>query len=193
VNASAPVLNREVDVQSKVRNVTNFGRVARVVCAALFGFGLVASVGMLIFGILRVLIPAVKDFSAFTPEPWVWLLPLGGVVISIWLAVVYQLYRLFGNLGAGSIYTSENVLRVRRVGLLWLLLAVIGVVAPIAAAVMISMGFPVPKSALAFSVPESLSSFAAAGLILLISWVLDVGLYEKDHADALQRDADLVI
>ena len=32
-----------------------------------------------------------------------------------------------------------------------------------------------------------------AGLILLVSWVMDVGLYEKDHADALQRDADLVI
>ena len=40
---------------------------------------------------------------------------------------------------------------------------------------------------------ESVSSFFAAGLILLVSWIMDVGLYEKDHADALRRDADLVI
>ena len=33
----------------------------------------------------------------------------------------------------------------------------------------------------------------AAGLVLLASWIMDVGLYEKEHADALQRDADLVI
>jgi hypothetical protein len=40
---------------------------------------------------------------------------------------------------------------------------------------------------------ELLSSFAAAGLVLLVSWIMDVGLYEKEHADALRRDADLVI
>ena len=40
---------------------------------------------------------------------------------------------------------------------------------------------------------ELLSSFVAAGLVLLVSWIMDIGLYEKDHADALQRDADLVI
>jgi hypothetical protein len=38
-----------------------------------------------------------------------------------------------------------------------------------------------------------LTSFFAAGLILLASWIMDVGLYEKEHADALKRDADLVI
>jgi len=37
------------------------------------------------------------------------------------------------------------------------------------------------------------SSFATAGLVLLASWIMDVGLYEKDHADALQRDAELTI
>jgi len=40
---------------------------------------------------------------------------------------------------------------------------------------------------------ETLSFFVSAGLVLLVSWIMDVGLYAKDHADALQRDADLVI
>jgi hypothetical protein len=35
--------------------------------------------------------------------------------------------------------------------------------------------------------------FVSAGLILLASWIMDVGLYEKDHADELKREADLVI
>ena len=55
-----------------------------------------------------------------------------GVVIGVWLAAVYQLYRLFGNLAAGAIYTPENVRRVRYVGLLWLLWAVLGIVIPAA-------------------------------------------------------------
>jgi hypothetical protein len=54
----------------------------------------------------------------------------------------------------------------------------------------IDASFPVNHE-LAFS--SQLSSIISAGLILLASWIMDVGLYAKDHADALQRDADLVI
>jgi hypothetical protein len=115
------------------------------------------------------------------------------VIAGVSLASVYQLYRLFGNLAGGAIYTPENVRRVRNVGLLWLLLAVIYVVIPIASAALISSGLEVPQSGLAFSWSESLSSFISAGFVLFVSWIMDVGLYEKDHADALQRDADLVI
>jgi hypothetical protein len=43
------------------------------------------------------------------------------------------------------------------------------------------------------SLSEWLSSIFAAGLVLLASWIMDIGLYEKDHADALERDAELVI
>jgi hypothetical protein len=43
------------------------------------------------------------------------------------------------------------------------------------------------------SLPELFSSFATAGIVLLASWIMDVGLYVKDHADALQHDAELTI
>jgi hypothetical protein len=113
------------------------------------------------------------------------------------LTAVYQLYRLFGNLAAGAIYTPENVRRVRRVGLLWLLSAVLGIVIPVASSALVAFGSldastPIGHE-LAFPSSQSLGSFVAAGLILLVSWIMDVGLYAKDHADALQRDADLVI
>ena len=116
---------------------------------------------------------------------------------GVWLAAVYQLYRLFGNLAVGAIYTPENVRRVRHVGLLLLLLTVLlNILIP--AALVVAHGFiepsvPLDLDRLFPSPPKLFGDFVSPGLILLASWIMDVGLYEKDHADALKRDADLVI
>ena len=193
MNASAPALTREVEIQSKIGKVRAFSRAARIVCSAVFGFGLVGIVGVTLLGLAGAVFHGPDKAMALTSVQKMWLLPISCVVAGVFLATVYQLYRLFGNLAAGAIYTPENVRRLRHVGLLWLLLAVIGVLFPALAFVLSISSVSVPKSTLAFSISESLSSFASAGLILLASWIMDVGLYEKDHADALQRDADLVI
>jgi hypothetical protein len=187
VNASASALPRKDAVQSNICKVRTFGRNARVACAALFGFGLVGTVVMLF---LVALGPKLT-----TPQLKIWALLVVGVLSGVVLSAMYQLYRLFGNLATGAIFTPENVRRVRHVGLLWLLWALLGILIPVASASLIALGYidawgPF-KSDPVFS--QSLSSFIAAGLILLVSWIMDVGLYEKDHADALQRDADLVI
>ena len=205
MNATASSLDREVEVQSKIRKVRTFGRSARVVCAAIFGFGLVGS----LFALLVVVptnIPGSIKFNGGAYDILTGLLTplqlkvcaslIAGAVIGVWLAAVYQLYRLFGNLAAGAIYTPENVRRVRYVGLLWLLSAVLGVVIP--AALVVAHGFldasvPIDLDRLFPSPSNLFGDFISAGLILLVSWIMDVGLYEKDHADALQRDADLVI
>ena len=187
VNASASALLREDEVRLKICKVRMFGRNARFACAALFGFGLVGSVVALFLVALGPRLP--------TPQLKVWALLVAGVLSGVGLSAMYQLYRLFGNLAAGAIFTPENVRRVRHVGLLCLLWALLGIVIPAASASLVALGYidawgPF-KSEPVFS--QSLSSFVAAGLILLVSWIMDVGLYEKDHADALQRDADLVI
>jgi hypothetical protein len=120
-----------------------------------------------------------------------WAFLVMGVLTGLFLASMYQLYRLFGDLAAGAIYTPENVRRLRRVGLLWLLLAGLGIVIPIASVALGTFGLidaPLPLNhGLAFST-QSLSPIISAGLILLASWIMDLGLYEKDHADALRRD-----
>jgi len=197
VNASAPAIAREVEVQSKIQKVSTFSRYARIVCSAFYGFGLVGIVALTLFGVMGLVFPGRLTDSGFTPAQKVASIPIAILFAGVWLAVVYQLYRLFGNLATRAIYTAENVRRVRNVGLLCLVLAVLGVLVPIAWAVLVRTGLLEPslpsKFDLWFSWSESLSSFITAGLILLVSWIMDVGLYEKDHADALQRDADLVI
>jgi hypothetical protein len=190
VNASASTLTREREVQSKIGKVRSFSRYARIVCSALFGFGLVGSAVALLM--------AVFGPKLTTPEQKVWVCLVLAVLVGVWLTAVYQLYRLFGNLATGAIYTPENVRRVRHVGFLWLLGPVLGIAIPIASAALVSSGFidasfPLKRMIAFPSTSELLSSAVAAGLVLLASWIMDVGLYEKDHADALRRDADLVI
>ena len=197
MNASAPALTREVEVQSKIRKISTFSRFARVVCSALFGFGVVGIVGLTLVGVVSLIFQGPLTDSSVTPAQKLTSLPMAAVVVGCWLAVVYQFYRLFGTLAAGSIYTTENVRRVRVIGLLSLALAVLGVLIPVVWAVLVRIGLVEPflqvKAEILFSWSETLGSFVTAGLILLVSWIMDVGLYEKDHADALQRDADLVI
>ncbi len=199
MNASASFVDRVVDVQSKIGKVRTFSRFARVVCSALFGLGLVGISFLLLLAVAGLFLPKVHSVTtaeAMTPLLKMWTTLLMGVMAGVMLAGMYQLYRLFGNLAAGAIYTAENVRRVRYVGFLWLLWAALSILIPAAWTALFASGFvdaPPANPEDAFPWPQALNSFVTAGLILLVSWIMDVGLYEKDHADALKRDADLVI
>ena len=218
MNASAATLPRVDEVQSKIRSVRAFGRNARVVCGALFWLPLVgivvvpliaviARIGMDVgAGVVPTDIPRPDSADGGTYDVLnAMLTPLQllvcvfliiGTVIGVWLAALRQLYRLFGNLAAGAIYTSENVRRVRNLGLLLLLWAMLTIVIPTAIVVargLIDASIPIDLDRVFPSVSELFSSFATGGFVLLASWIMDVGLYEKDHADALQRDAELTI
>ncbi len=218
MNASASALPREDEVQSKIRKVRAFGRNARVVCAALFWL---AVVGIVILPLIAVIARTGTDVGAGVvptdvPTPsngnggtfdvlQALLTPLQlvmcvflimGVVIGVWLAALRQLYHLFGNLAAGAIYTPENVRRVRNVGLLLLLWAVLSIVIPTAIVVargLMDASVPMDLDRVFPSLSELFGSFATAGLVLLASWIMEVGRYDKEHADALQRDAELTI
>jgi DUF2975 family protein len=216
MNASAAALPREDEVQVKIRKIRAFGRRGRIVCAALFWlafvgfvivpiFALVIRTGMLIAGGA----PAFTGPNNGDGSPYdvlqALLSPLQllvavflilGVVLGVWLAALRELQRLFGNLAAGAIYTPENVRRVRNVGLLLLAWAVLGILLPIALVVahrLIDASVPLDPDQVFPSLSELFSSFVTAGLVLLASWIMDVGLYQKEHADALQRDVELTI
>ena len=196
MNASAPSLDREVEVQSEIQKVRRFGHCGRVVCSAIFGFGLVAVIFMVLLAALGLFFPKIHGATtalALTPQLKMWMTLVSGLTAGVMLAGVYQLYRLFGNLAAGAIYTTENVRRVRHLGLLSLLWAVLTIAIPLALSGLGFLHASLPASLLVVRWSESLSSAISAGLLLLVSWIMDVGLHAKDHADALQRDADLVI
>jgi hypothetical protein len=196
VNASASSLDREVEVQSEIQKVRRFSHYARVVCSAIFGFGLIGVGVQLLIATLGLFVPTVHTATttlAMSPQMKMLETLLTSVMFAVVLAGAYQLYRLFSNLSAGAIYTSENVRRVRRLGLLSLLWAVFAIAIPCALFALDFHEASLPSSLLAFPWPEALNSAVSAGLLLLVSWIMDVGLHTKDHADALQRDAELVI
>jgi hypothetical protein len=204
VTASVSPLPREEEVQSKIRKVQSFGRNARSVCGALIGFGILV-IAIVLLIVLRSMAGAPPSGSGVYAILTSHLAPvlmkmwtLLGVVVGIgfWLVTLLQLHRLFGSLAAGAIYTTENVRRVRSIGILWLLWAVLNIAFP--ATLILVNGFSAAPVSIDLddvfpSLGELFTSFATAGLVLLVSWIMDVGLYEKQHADALRRDADLVI
>lgn len=210
MNASASVTARDEEVQWKIRQIRAFGRKARSVCTFLFWFAVAAGVALLIIvvrsfgspldltggGVGNGRIPDILS-SPLTPlSVKVWTLLALAVGIAVWLAAMRQLQHLFGDLAAGAIYTQENVRRVRNVGLLWLLSAALGFLIPatlVIANSLVDASVPIDFDLVFPSISEAFSTFAAAGLVLLVSWIMDVGLYEKEHADALRRDAEFVI
>ena len=195
MNASASSLDREVEVQSEIHKVRRFSHYARVVCSVIFGFGMVAITFLLLVAALGLFLPRIHiatTAQAMTPQLKMLTTLVTSAMTGVMLAGVYQLYRLFGNLAAGAIYTPENVRHVRRLGLLSLLWAVLAIAIP-SALFALGPDASLPPSLFVFPWSESLSSAVSAGLLLLVSWIMDVGLHAKDHADALQRDADLVI
>jgi small basic protein len=205
VTASVFPLPRDAEVQSRIHRIRTFSRKARSTCAVLIAFVLI-SFAIAIFGVLRAhlttpLAGSVGVFgfpiSPITPLPLKVCAMLGaGLGIGLLLAILLQLHRLFGNLANGAIHTSENVRRVRQVGVLWILGAVLGIAIPATVVIvngLLAAPFPLDLDRVFPSFWEMFTSFSAAGMILLVSWILDVGLYEKQHADSLRRDADLVI
>lgn len=210
MTVASPVSTRASEVQSAIRKIRTFGRNARAVCK-LFIALLVIAVPLAILSILAAH-PGVNGIKIglgtglgtytvtadqiSTPAFRAWAGLVVVVVVGVALASLQRLYRLFGNLAGGEIYTADNVRLLRQVGLLSLLMAVLGIVIPVGSAALAAVGvIDAPESAkgqLLFG-SNSFGSFIGAGLVLLASWIMDVGLYTKDHADALERDADLVI
>ena len=199
MNAVASTLPRADRVQSNVRR---FGRRARVVSAVLLGFGFAGVLGIflfLAFGPNQLTTSGNGGASALLVTPFTMYLR-AAASFGFWLTVGYQLYRLFGNLAAGAIYTPENVRRVRNVSLMWLLFAVLGVALPAALDLLRQLTDGSPSTSVKQVVVLAYGSFAyileslfSAGLVLLASWIMEVGLHEKYSADVLRRDADLTI
>ena len=128
------------------------------------------------------------------------------IVVTVFVALagwtLYHLYCLFDRLADGAIYTKPTVWHLRQVGMLSLAMAVIQLILAPTTFALVELGFldrallaPVEsatRTPLLFWSP-SFGGFITAALILLASWILDVGREVSEDAEVMRREADLVI
>ena len=202
------------ETEAQIRNVKRFGRNARQVCALIavvVGLALPVSVASILAsprwaGTRIRLGPWNVTGDHLTPPLQAWSIFVATLTFSILLWGVFHLYRLFRNLEAGEIYTKENVRHIRQVGLLAMAMAAVQTLIPALTFALVEVGFigrnlltianPADGNGgvLAFGIGNgSLSGFVTAGLVLLVSWIMDVGRETSDEAAAMRREADLVI
>jgi hypothetical protein len=130
-----------------------------------------------------------------------WMFLLVTVMVGLSAGILLHLYRLFRQLETGSIYTKQNVHHLRQIGWLSMALALIQLFLPLLAYALAELNLisdllvPVasPANGAPMFVGQSFSGVITAALILLASWIMDVGREISDDADAMRREADLVI
>ena len=199
------------ETEARIRTVQKFGKNARQFCAlaaTLFAISLVASWAQIISG------PRLPDTTIrlgtnivvnsdqlVTVSSKVWAFVVATVVVGILLGIVFRLHRLFKQLEAGSIYTKQNVSYLRQVGWLSMASAVIPTVLSLASLGLAQVGF-IDASPFTLDgsgdgtttlVGLSIAGIINASLILLASWIMDVGTEIRDDADVMRREAELVI
>ena len=131
----------------------------------------------------------------------IWAFVVVTVVAGLFAWTLLHVYRLFRQLEAGSIYTKQNVYHLRQVGWLSMAIAVIQLLLPLLSFVLAELNLIsdtlVPPTSPANGGPlflgQSLAGVITASLILLASWIMDVGREISDDADVMRREADLVI
>ncbi|HEY8521373.1 MAG TPA: DUF2975 domain-containing protein [Gammaproteobacteria bacterium] len=191
--------------QTEAEKIRRFGRYARalslavIAAAALFALWLAVTI-LLGPGPAGVRVSLGQFFSTAdkitTAGIKVYALLVVALAAGLSLAALLTLRALFADLAAGAIYTAKNVARLRRLGVLTLAMAAAGIVVPVASAALVAAGWidaaSVTRSDHAVG-PDPFSLFITGGIILLASWIMEVGRQASDEAEALRREAELVV
>jgi hypothetical protein len=202
------------EVEAQVRNVRKFGRYGSWFCglgAVLLAIAFIASAGNILAGPTRETFVVALGPYRVTGDHMMtiplkgWSLIVVAIVFGLLGGIVLHLQRLFSHLAAGRIYTRENVRHIRHVGILLLGMALVQLVLPATTFALIEMGV-IDRSLVAATVDGglgtrnvlllgsvSLSGFITAALVLLVSWIMDVGRETRDEAEVMRSEADLVI
>jgi hypothetical protein len=124
-----------------------------------------------------------------------WILGYSWLGAGIFVGILYLLRSVLSNLARGEIFCGANVRLIRKLGWLLILGGAFDFVAPMVSATFFMF---VGHEGIDFrDVPDKLtgwfSSFAYGGMLIFLSWIMAVGLGVREDADALRRDAELVI
>jgi hypothetical protein len=199
------------ETEARIRSVQKFARNGWQFCAlasAMLAIYAVASVAKIFAGprmagtrIDLGTFFSVNSDQLATVSSKVWTFVVVAVFVSLFAWTLLHLYRLFKRLEAGSIYTKQNVYHLRQVGLASMALAVIQFLLPLTAFGLAELGFidrtfvtsVAPGNGVPAFVGPPLSGLITASLILLASWIMDVGTVVSEDAEAMRREAELVI
>jgi hypothetical protein len=198
------------ETEARIRNVQKFGKNGWQFCT-LAGFFL----GVYVLGAwVKIVLTSAGgriDVGTFysvnvdllaSASAKVWAFVVVTVVAGLFGWTLLHLYRLFRHLEAGSIYTKQNVYHLRQVGWLSMALALIQLLFPLLSFVLAELqlidGTLVPPAGppangVSMLFGQSFAGVITASLILLASWIMDVGREISDDAEAMRREADLVI
>jgi hypothetical protein len=198
------------ETEKRIRNVQKFGKNARQFCAlagAMLGVYLLAAWAKIFVGLPGQRLDGGSFYSVnaallTTVSGKAWAFVVVTVVIGLSAWTLLHLFRLFKHLEAGSIYTQQNVYHLRQVGWLSMALAVIQLLLPALAFALAKLSLidytlvpaaAAPANGAPMWLGQSFAGVITASLILLASWIMDVGREISDDADTMRREADLVI
>jgi len=190
---------------AEVGKIQKFGRYAQAFCVVAFAMLAIMGPATIVYVLLT---PGWEGFTVHLGPydmrgdivpPFglqVWALICSAVLFPLAIVALCFLHALFGALGRGEIYTLPNVRRIRRVGELVLALAVLQIVLPMTSLLLLNMGV-IPATAVSFVDfgirPDSFTLMIAAGLILLVSWIMEIGRRTSEDAEQLRRESELVV
>jgi hypothetical protein len=119
---------------------------------------------------------------------------------ALYAGFLFVLRRLFDALATGEIFSSRNVGHVRNIAYIFGSMGMFKVLVLLAYGILTANGVveeSVPKPG--FDEPEDVvladvfKHMLLAGILLLASWMMQVGLGVRLEADELKRDAELVV
>ena len=194
-----------MDAAAEVIKIQRFGRYAQAGCLAVFAMLAVMGPATWVYvlsgpGTLDLAVDlGPYDLRADAAAPLslkIWAMVYELAFFAIAILVVGYLYALFGALARGEIYTLTNVRRIRRIGELILGVGVLQIVLPMTSLMLLNTGV-FPETAVSWvSIdirPDSFSLMIAAGLVLLVSWIMEIGRRTRETAEELRREAELVV
>jgi hypothetical protein len=196
----------EKQIPAELRKVKTYSRVARTSCTLII-VGLSALVLTMCLGItlgpsnsggkITLGIYSIRAEQFTTPAIKIWAITFIAIMCIPLFRGALHLRALFTNFIVGDIYTEINVRHLRRIALLSLAMPVLIGVLVAASWLLVETG--IIDRALVTTEPLNLNLLSLASwyvgplLLLLASWIMEVGRRTHVEANTMRREAELTI
>ena len=190
----------DTTIPAEILKVQRFGRLARKACLLLMGIVALGTILLLVAagkGLQVNMDPYSVPPDQLSTAGALYALFGFGLVLAIIFMGLFHLYSLFTHFAQGGIYTAANVRHIRQLGLLAMAWAVLDIILPVGSIILLQAGLidaaVVTKHPQLVFGSSNIPSFITASLILLASWIMEVGRRTTDEAERMRREAELVV